>query len=31
MLQTRGLEHIREVMATLEAAGYKTQMSEIVQ
>lgn len=31
MLQTRGLEHVREIMATLDDAGYKTQMSEIIQ
>jgi threonine dehydratase len=31
MLQTRGMEHVREVVETLEATGYKTQMSEIVQ
>ena len=31
MLQTRGLEHVREIMATLDDAGYKTQMSEIMQ
>ena len=31
MLQTRGLEHVREIMAALEEAGYQTQMSDIVQ
>lgn len=31
MLQTRGLEHVREIMEALADAGYKTQMSEIVQ
>jgi threonine dehydratase len=31
MLQTRGSEHVREIMNTLEEAGYTTQLSEIVQ
>jgi threonine dehydratase len=31
MLQTRGMEHVREIMEALENEGYKTQMSEIVQ
>ena len=31
MLQTRGLDHVREVMEVLEGMGYKTQLSEIVQ
>jgi hypothetical protein len=31
MLQTRGLEHVREIMEALADAGYKTHMSEIVQ
>jgi threonine dehydratase len=31
MLQTRGMEHVREIMATLDEAGHKTQISEIVQ
>jgi threonine dehydratase len=31
MLQTRGLEHVREIMDALEEAGYKTRISEIVQ
>jgi len=31
MLQTRGLDHVREVMDVLEGMGYKTQLSEIVQ
>jgi threonine dehydratase len=31
MLQTRGLEHVREIMETLKDVGYETQVSEIVQ
>jgi threonine dehydratase len=31
MLQTRGLEHVQEVIEVLEGLGYKTQLSEIVQ
>jgi hypothetical protein len=31
MLQTRGLGHVRKIMEALEDAGYKSQMSEIVQ
>ena len=31
MLQTRGQEHVREIMETLQDAGYKTQMADIVQ
>ena len=31
MLQTRGSEHVREIMGALGDAGYKTQLSEIVQ
>ncbi len=31
MLQTRGLEHVREIMGALEDAGYESKISEIVQ
>jgi threonine dehydratase len=31
MLQTRGMEHVHEIMLALEEAGYNTQMSEIIQ
>jgi threonine dehydratase len=31
MLQTRGSGHVREIMKALEDAGYKAQISEIVQ
>jgi threonine dehydratase len=31
VLQTRGLEHVREVINTLDEAGYRVQLSEIVE